>query len=529
MPELWPHQQYTLNAVADAESDGVRRIVVTIPTGGGKTLVMQKLAESFLEMHKRVVLYTNRTFLREQISDGLMDAGIYHGVRAAGEADEREHPFQISSIQTEHSRVIKRKRWDVHAADLVLIDEAHLQKEEMAKSILALHKDALIVGFTATPLGLEEMYDRLIVGATLAQLRKCGALVLSRHFGPDEPDYRDFKKLSSDKLDLKLSDKDAVTVMGPRPQLFGRVWANYEILNPERRPTILFAPGVEESIWFAEQFASKGVRSAHIDGDDVWIDGEFHKSDSDLRRRIVEELRGGSLFVVCNRFVMREGINIPEVSHGIFATVFGSVQTYLQAGGRLLRSAPGKTEATIQDHGGSFGRFGSLNEDREWFLEQTAEMAYAIRAERIRSGKQSQPFLCPKCGRAWTRGRVCLVAHKGCGYELPAKAKKSRPVVTAEGQLRECVGEFFRPRRVNRAPNAIRDWCQLIRFRCKEGTRGERTYRQAAAAYAIDHHWQWPDPSWPLMPINELDWFRKVHDVPPERLTGAPAESATVG
>lgn len=527
MRALWEHQQRTIEAVGDAQLEGYRRILVTIPTGGGKTLVMQRLAECYLPQ-RRVVLYTNRTMLREQISDGLMDAGIYHGQRAAGEADEREHPLQISSIQTEHSRVIRQKRWDVHDADLVLIDEAHLQKEDMAKSILNLHERATIVGFTATPLGLAEMYDTLIVGATVSELRKCGALVLSRHFCPDEPDMRSFKRLKEfqDEADATVTQAEAATIMGPRPQLFGRVWANFTKLNPDCRPTLLFAPGVPESIWFAEEFSLKGVRAAHIDGDDVWLDGEFHKSDSDIRRRVVEELRAGAIKVVCNRFVMREGINIPEVSHGIFATVFGSVQTYLQAGGRLLRSAPGKPDCTIQDHGGNYWRFGSLNSDREWFLEQTQDMAKEMRADRIRAGKEHQPFVCPQCHRAWSKGRVCLVAHGGCGFELPAKAKKSRPVVTTEGELREAVGEFFRPRRIAREPDAYRDWALLVTKRCREGTRGERTWRQAAAFFAGEHNWQWPDPNWPHTPIDERDWYLKVHEVPPERLRGAKQEVA---
>lgn len=520
--KLWAHQQRAVDEIDAAIGRGRRRIVVTIPTGGGKTLVMRTLAEHWLADRRKVSLYTNRTMLREQISDALMDAGIYHGVRAAGEADEREHHFQISSIQTEYQRVIKRGQWDLHEADLVLVDEAHLQKEAMAQAILRRHAEAgaLIVGMTATPLGLSGVYEHLIVGATNSDLLRCGANVVARHFAPDEPDMRAFKKLSSEKQDLKVSDKDVRSAMGPRPQLFGRVWANFQALNPDCLPTILFALGVEESVWFAQQFTARGVRAAHLDGDDVWLDNEFLRSDRDVRQRIVRESQSGALKVICNRFVMREGIDLPWLRHGIFATVFGSVQSYLQAGGRLLRSHPGKEFVTVQDHGGNYWRFGPLNEDREWFLEQTAEMAYGLRADRIRKGEKDQPFRCPKCGRTWSRGRVCKPAHGGCGYELPAGKKLPRPVVTADGSLREATGSFFRPRQMNRSKDAVKDWCDLILFRCREGTKGERTFRQATAAYAMDHGWQWPDPAWPLTPIDERDWWLPVHLVPPEGLRG---------
>src|SRR5690606_19790965 len=111
-------------------------------------------------------------------------------------------------------------------------------------------------------------------------------------------------------------------------------------LNPDRLPTILFAPGVKESIWFAEQFHSKGIRAAHIDGDDIWIDGEYYTSNHQLREEIRKMSESGELPLVTNRFVLREGIDWPFLAHGIFATVFGSLASYLQSGGRLLRNHP---------------------------------------------------------------------------------------------------------------------------------------------------------------------------------------------
>lgn len=517
---LWAHQQRALDLVDAAIGAGQRKIVVTIPTGGGKTLVMQTLAQGFLERKSKVVMYTNRRLLREQTSAVMMDAGIYHGVRAAGEDDERDHPFQISSIQTEHSRVVKQRRWELHAADLVLVDEAHMQKENMAVEILNRHiaAGAVVVGFTATPLDLGDFYEHLIIAATTSELRKCGALVPAIHYAPDEPDMRSFKKLSSDKDDLKVSENDVKKAMGPRPQLWGRVWANFEQLNPEHRATILFAPGVEESIWFAQQFCEKSVKAAHLDGDDVWMDGYFHKSTPELRAEVLDASKTGRIRVLCNRFVLREGIDAPWLSHGIFATVFGSVQSYLQSGGRLLRAFSGMDSVTVQDHGGNWWRHGSLNDDREWFLEQTQDMAYGLRSARIREGKKSQPFRCPQCGRTWTRGRACLTAHGGCGFELPPKAKFARPVVTAEGDLREMIGEVFRKRRICQKPDAIKRWTDLILYRCRAGTKGSRTFRQAAACYAMDNEWAWPAPWWPLMPINERDWWLLVEEVPRERL-----------
>ena len=58
--------------------------------------------------------------------------------------------------------------------------------------------------------------------------------------------------------------------------------------------------------------------------------------------------------VLCNRFVCA-GIDAPWLAHGIFATIFTSLQSYLQSGGRLLRSFPGIDAVTIR-HGGNWWR-----------------------------------------------------------------------------------------------------------------------------------------------------------------------------
>jgi superfamily II DNA or RNA helicase len=534
MSDLWPHQQKAIDAVDAALGRGERRVVVTIPTGGGKTRVMAELAIAFLRMRRKVVLYTNRRTLIDQTSDALAGAGLCHGVRAAGYEDERDFPLQIASIQTEHSRVVRRRRWDLHAADLVLVDECHLQKERMAIDILTRHAEAgaAVVGFTATPLDLGGFYTRLIVAATMGALRACGAVVPAVHYGPDEPDFREFKKLSASKDTLDVSENDVRKAV-MTPTIFGRVWDHFCTLNPDRKPSILFAAGVAESLWFAEQFTRKGVRAAHVDGEHIWLDGELQPTSRELREQVLAASKAGEVVVLCSRFVLREGVDCPWLRHAILPTVFGTVQTYLQSLGRVLRAdrdpltnarfGP-KEHAVIQDHGGHWWRFGSVNEDREWFLGQTAEMAYGLRADRIRNRTKSQPFRCPQCGRAWTKGTVCQPAWGGCGYVLPAKAKRSRPVVAADGSLQEMGGDIFSPRRVSRRPDGPQLWERMYwRSRTEKG---RRTFRAAATLFAMENNWCWPDPSWPLMPTNERDWWLLVEDVPRERLTGATPEDA---
>lgn len=511
----WPHQTQAVEDVLAAIAAGHKRILVTCPTGGGKTRIMLMLAKHYDDMEKKVILYTNRKLLVTQTSGVFED--LEHGVRSAGHEENKHLRIQVSSIQTEDARVNKKKTWTLHEADLVLVDEAHLIKADVAKGIFDQHigRGACVVGFTATPLDLEELYDSLVVAGRPSELRDCGALVSATHYGADEPDLAALKKarkkLPQDGEDF--SENQARVAM-MNPTLFGRVWEWFQKLNPDHKPTILFAPGTQESLWFAERFTAKGVKAAHVAAGQVWMDGVWlfqsgsAEAEQEARQTVLAASKSGECKVLCNRFLLREGIDAPWLCHGILATIFGALQSYLQSGGRLLRACEGKEGCTIQDHGGNWWRHGSLNSDRHWDLQYTAGMVYGLRAERLREKKESEPWTCGGCGKV-CRGGLCP-----CGWRRGPK--NSRPVVTMEGELKEMVGDIFKPRRISTARDGQAKWAQMY-YRSLRG-KGIKTFRQAMALFAYENHWSWPSKQWSYMPLFPEDEYRLVPDVPRERL-----------
>jgi superfamily II DNA or RNA helicase len=506
---LWPHQRYALEEVPRLLDAGERRVLVTSPTGGGKSLVLCGLVEEALGRDWYAVVYTNRKLLVEQLHRVLSGHGIEFGVRASNYADDRHLPVQLSSLPTERQRVLNSERWQVHGHGrrvLALVDEAHLNSAETSRVILSRHLDdgGAYVGLTATPIDLGHLYDRLVVAGTPSELRACGALVPAWHYGPDEPDMRRFKQNVKTGEYREGDVKKAIM----HKAVFGRVFEQWQKLNPDRRPTILFAPGVGESVWFAEQFHKAGVPWAHLDGKNVWLDGELHATTQDLRAEVIGRLKDGTVKGVSNRFVLREGIDIPEASHGIFATVMGGLQTWLQSAGRLLRAAPGKAKATFQDHGGMWWRHGSANMDRQWRLGLTETIIAGTRGERLREKRETEPIHCPACGLIRAAGPAC----PQCGQE---SKRKSRMVVQLDGSLKEYGGDIFRKRHVTQSPDAARVWERMY----YRGKKAGMTFRQCEALFAVENRWAWPPRDLPLMPVNEFDWYAKVADVPKERLT----------
>lgn len=498
-----PFQERTLDAIEAAKAAGARRICVSGPTGCGKSLMMR---ERIQRTNGTSILYTNRRMLREQLSEGMEAAGIRHGVRASGVAPALLDDVQVSSIQTEASRVYRNKVWELHRADEVHVDEAHQQSSGVAERLLNDHHEqgATILGWTATPVELGHLYDHLIVAATNSELRECGLHVPCQTYGPDEPDL---KKIGRVKIGEDLTEEENKQAI-MRPGIFGRVFDWWKRLNPDQQPAILFAPGVPESLWFAEQFYAQGIPAAHIDGDDIWINGDRMPSDTEARRQLAEASKCGDVKVVCNRFVMREGIDWPWLYHCIMATVFGSVQSYLQAGGRLLRAHTSLDHVILQDHGGNWHRHGSLNADREWRLDYTAHMIAGLRQERLREKKDSEPIVCPQCGKIRAGGAVCA-----CGYR---SERRSRQVVQHDGSLKAIEGDIYRPRRIKQLPDTEAKWRSMYHRAFK--SKNKMTFNQAMGLFFYENHY-YPPKTLPLMPTSDVDWFRRVKEVNASDLT----------
>jgi superfamily II DNA or RNA helicase len=460
------------------------------------------------------VVYSNRKLLVEQLQRMLTSHGIEFGVRASGHQDNRHLPVQIASLPTEKSRVLDRGRWQVHGNGhggkvLALVDEAHLNAAGTAQAILGRHHAAggVYVGLTATPIGLGHLYDSLVVAGTPSELRACGALVPAYHYGPDEPDMQKFKRNAHTREYREGDVRKAIMTK----RVFGRVLEWWQKLNPEQRPTILFAPGVGESVWFAERFVQQGVPWAHLDGKNVWLDGRLLPTSQSLRDEVIGRLKDGTIMGISNRFVLREGIDIPEASHGIFATVMGSLQTWLQSAGRLLRAAPGKTLATIQDHGGMWHRHGSANVDRDWRLDHTETILAGLRVQRLQEKQEPEPIHCPACGLIRARGAAC----PKCGH---VAERKPRFVVQTDGTLREQTGDIYRARVVRYHDDTCRLWTRCY-YQAKN-SKNRMSFNQAVGLFFRQHHY-YPPRDLPLMPTSAFDWFLPVADVPVARLTGA--------
>lgn len=453
-----PYQQKTHNELFGLIDSGYQRICVSAPTGAGKALTLTMAIEEAVQRGWRVSLYTHRSVLIPQLSGVLSGQGIAHGIRASGFEPDLNQQVQISMFQTEAARCFgKRKTWNPHGAKLVLIDEAHGYTASITEKIVNHHIEngAAVAGFTATPVDLWHMYDKLIVMTKNSDLRACGAHLPCLEYAPDEPDIQGMRKTAVGEF----VESDVVKKMMV-PTIYGRVREHYNRLNPFRMPTILFGPSVEGSKFFCDDLNGHGIVSAHIDAKHIYY-GCDQKSGAPIveasnqrnRQNLFDRVRSGEIKVLCNRFVLTEGLDLPELHVAILATMFGSVKMYLQAAGRLLRAHPSMTETILQDHGGNRWRHGSINEDRVWEVGDTSKKHYDERVARMEQGEEELcGITCPKCGYVRLSGPKC---HQ-CGH---SHVRSGRMVVQTDGTLKRQYGPQIKKKR--QQPQSLKDWQKL--------------------------------------------------------------------
>lgn len=503
---FWEHQQYGCQQTVECIEAGMRKIMLTSPTGMGKTAMMLALIEWATYHGRRAILYTNRRMLFDQTARDLEAHGIEYGLRAAGHKPALLRDVQLAMTPSEYSKVVRKKKWALHPADIVLGDEIHMQGGEMLTELFEQHANqgGTIIGVTATPIDVDGIWDKLIIAGRTSDGRRCGALLPAYTYCPDQPDMKHIKRYNVGE-DLTDAENHSAIM---RPGVFGRVWDHWCRLNPERKPTILFGPDVAGSVHFAEQFYAKGVTAAHIDAKQIWVNGDYIESNDENRQEIIAASERGEITVICNRFVLREGINMPHLAHAIFACVFGSLKSYIQAGGRVLRAHPSLTDVTIQDHGANFIRHGSLNADRLWELGMRGYRITGMRQDAMREKPELEPIICPKCGMGRLSGPTCIK----CGY---ASHKRSRAVVQIDGSLKYQEGPSFRPRRIKVEPDTEAIWRQC--YHRAKNKKWDATFNQAEALFFRENYY-YPPRTLPLMPKNAGDWYEKVADVPTDRL-----------
>lgn len=412
--DLRPYQVAAVQALRNAMAAGFRRVILSSPTGSGKTEMGFEVIRGAQAKGKKVAFLANRLHLVDQACRRLTEAGFTYGVIQGQNTHSPWQSILVCSVQS----VAQRGLPDV---DLIVIDEAHACAG--TKAYRKVMEGKPCIGLTATPYskGLGKHYDelggalfeRVVVAARITDLIEQGFLVSADIWAPSEPDLTGVHVVAGDYNEKELGE--AVD----KPTLIGDIVSHwFRIAN--NTPTVVFATNIAHSKHIRDEFKAQGVEAEHLD---CYV-------DDDERRAILERVATGETTVICNVGVLAEGWDFPACKTLILARPTKSLIRYLQMAGRVLRPYPGKERAVILDHSGVVRRLGFPWGYFGQHLDDGKPKPTSKQAER----PEPLPTPCPHCAfMRPPRVHIC----PSCGFETT----KPNEVHSADGQLVQVAGK----------------------------------------------------------------------------------------
>ena len=351
-PQLRPYQVAAIAKIRAAYESGARRVLFQLPTGAGKTVAFAHILAGAVKSGRRVLILAHRQEIIDQIETALTLARVSYGIIAQGHIGT-DAPAQIASIGALARRL---ERWR-DRFDFLVIDECHHAVATSWAKVIASQSRAWTLGCTATPerldgRGLDEQFDRLIVGPSTAELIAAGFLSPFTVFTPaHDPDLSGARIRAGDYAveDIRRA-MDGVVISAAVTE--------YDRLCPGV-PAVAFCVDIAHSEAVAERFRAAGFKAMHVDGETPPAE----------RRAAIAALGQGGLDVIANCGLISEGVDVPAVGAAILLRPTQSLGLYLQQIGRALRPAPGKDRALILDFAGNAMRHGLPDAPREWSLD----------------------------------------------------------------------------------------------------------------------------------------------------------------
>jgi DNA repair protein RadD len=381
--QLWPYQVAAVDAVRRAYERRARRILLVIPTGGGKTVTACSVVEGARRKGRKILWLTHRRELVSQASESLRKLGVEHGVILAGVERRPDLPMQVASVQT-----LTADGEAPEAVNVIIVDEAHHVTANTWKAILrAYPKLELVLGLTATPergdgTPLGDVFDEMVVACSVAELEALNAqdpegrvgLVTSVIVAPAKPS----KDLTAHPVDAYLEHGGG-------------------------RRAVVFAAGVEHAVELTAAFNRRGISAECIEG----------KTDKEIRSGALKRLATGETRIIVNVFCLTEGTDVPSIEVVMIARGCTAWGAWMQMIGRGKRPSPrtGKERCLVIDLRGHVHVHGMPEDERKFSLQGRGS---------VLTGQPMALRACPTCGCVFRPSRAMGTQRcPRCGGELP--------------------------------------------------------------------------------------------------------------
>lgn len=411
--ELRDYQREAIDEVHEHWSAGRTKVILSLPTGGGKTETALALIKEKNELGLRCLVIVDRIVLCDQWikrirRNGFPDAGVLQG--------SRTHQTSVAQIVVATAQTIASRNIELDFG-LIVIDECHYWHKSHQDVMIRVKSDTNVIGLSATPFNIRmtQSFDSIVSPAKVGRLIRTGNLVPSRVFIPSggETVKRKLTEVPISKGDFKISDLDeamrAIEIMGDVVHEWLRLGEN--------RPTIAFCVSVSHAKALASEFLDQGIPSAAITQEDSGAQRDL----------LIAEFEAGKIKVLTSVNILAVGFDSPMASCAIFARPTLSRSLHIQMAGRVIRLFNNKSDAVMLDHAGNVERHGRIeNFSVPQIMRELRCMTDKVPRDTL---IQAADVTCESCGLLYPRKDP---ACPGCDHRRTKKVIK-----VIEGELRE--------------------------------------------------------------------------------------------
>lgn len=320
-----------------------QRTLVVMATGTGKTVVFLSWLDRFMAAnpqgralivaHRRELIWQPVERAQEMFPNIAHDMGV-----VMAEHDQANAKIVVGTVQSlTPARLGEVLRHG--PINVCIIDECHhATARTYLRIIEALPQDAIVLGFTATPVrtdrdGLSKVFascafrfpiDAAVEQGALAPFDALGFSVPVSMFGIKETD--------------EGWDDEAVGDLLRAGNVLDIIYSKWRETGGVS-PTLAFAASVAQAHDAAAYFQDKGVAAEAVDG----------TTPKPQREAILSRFSRGETKVLWNCQVLTEGYDCPEVACIIMAAPTKSDLVYVQRLGRGLRKSKNKKRCLVLD------------------------------------------------------------------------------------------------------------------------------------------------------------------------------------
>jgi superfamily II DNA or RNA helicase len=497
MLELYDYQEKAVKRVREELRNN--RVLLQLPTGGGKTVVFSYIAQQATARKKRVLIISHRVELLTQAGGTLKEFEMEPQLITAKTKTPRATSVSVAMVGTLKNR-LKKPEWQewFKTIDLIIIDECHRSEFNYLANT-----HCYKLGVTATPKRsgkapqLHSEYDRIVFGPDVQELINKGRLMPDEYYGTPI-DLKGISKDSSGEFNSsELFERYNKTT------LYKGLIDNWKKHTPDTQ-TICFCCNIQHCVETAIQLNAAGISAKFVTSApskpkepatdnkaaitiysrkkaeyDKYI--EYYNIYSGNREDVISQWKNGDFSIIINAGIFVEGFDHKPTQTVILNLATTSENKYLQMIGRGSRPSPNtnKTYFNILDFGENATRLGYYRQEREYSLSHSES-----KGDGVPPSKE-----CPKCkALVFASAQIC----KYCGFEFP----KSK-----EEKIADLVKHEYAPLPYKEVNFAKMSWDELSEYAKQKGYKKAWVWRQIyinegdaglkAFAKKNGYHWSW--------------------------------------